>query len=60
MRRRGIPATELIKKLQKLVKAHGDQEVIAGGGDYPQGVRGARFQTDKRNPYVPSGTFYVG
>jgi hypothetical protein len=59
MRHRGIKASQLIKKLQQLVKSHGDQEVIAGGDEYPRGVIGARLQTEDRNPYVPKGTFYI-
>lgn len=58
MRHRGIKASQLVKKLQDLIKAHGDQEVIAGGDDYPRGVVGARLQK-KDNPYVPKGTFYI-
>lgn len=54
----GIKASELVKQLQQLIEEHGDQQVFAGGGDYPGGVGGVDVQRD-RNPYVPKGVFYI-
>lgn len=59
MRPIGIKVSELIEMLQHLLEKHGDCEVISGGGDYPEGVRRAKFQTRNDDPYVPQGTIYI-
>jgi hypothetical protein len=56
----GIKASELVAHLQQLIKEHGDLQVYAGGGDYPEGVTGVAFVTPKRgDSYVPGNTFKV-
>lgn len=61
MRYIGIKASELVAQLQKLVEKHGDQEVIVGGGDYPEGCRGVWLVTKRSSDaYTPEGTFKIG
>lgn len=55
----GIKASELVKQLEKLIRIHGDREVSAGGGDYPEGVSGVHLQTRSNDPYIPQGNFYI-
>lgn len=55
----GIKASQLIVLLQKQIAIHGDCEVYAGGGDYPEGVKGVYFEA-KGNAYTPKGSFTVG
>ena len=56
---KGIKATELIEKLQKLIERYGDREVFAGGGDYPSGVRGVWVKDEGMDPYLPRGGFHI-
>ncbi len=46
--------SELILKLQALLKEHGDREVFAGGEDYPGGVSDAMVVT-RGDGYLPEG-----
>lgn len=59
MREKGLKASELIQKIQKLIEEHGDREVISGGTDYPEGVRGVSYQQKDNDPYIPKGSFYI-
>lgn len=53
-----MKASELVKRLQQLIKEHGDQEVYSGGEDYPGKVSGV--EVEKRgNGYVPKDSFKV-
>lgn len=54
----GIRASELIEKLEKMIKKHGDRMVFAGGGDYPDGVESVILKR-RNDPYVPKGSFYI-
>ncbi len=54
----GIKASELIKLLQQQIQSHGDLEVIAGGTDYPEGVKGIRYEA-KGNAYTPKNSFKI-
>jgi len=55
----GIKASELIKLLQTQIALHGDCECFAGGGDYPEGIRGIRY-VSKAETYNPANTFDIG
>lgn len=54
----GIKASELIKQLEKQIKLHGDCEVFAGGGDYPEGVSGVSFKLTG-DSYHPDRCFRI-
>lgn len=54
----GIKASELIKKLEEMIKAHGDREVYSGGTDYPEGVAGVYFNKESQ-PYYPERSFII-
>lgn len=55
----GIKASKLIEELQRMIDRHGDKEVYAGGGDYPEGVDGVYYQKRDDDPYVPADSFIV-
>ena len=56
----GLKASEIIQKLQELIKEHGDQTVFSGGTDYPAAVREVYVQnSDRHDPYIPKGSFVV-
>jgi hypothetical protein len=43
---RGLKASELIRKLERLIERHGDLIVVHHTGDegYPEGIQGVSFQ----------------
>jgi hypothetical protein len=55
----GIKASQLIVLLQKQIAIHGDCEVYAGGGDYPEGVKGVSHDP-KGDAYHPKNCFRIG
>lgn len=56
----GIMASELIRQLQELIDQHGDQQVIAGGTDYPDGVGCVEYVDERKaDGYKPLGTFHI-
>lgn len=55
---KGIKASTLIAKLQQAIKEHGDREVWAGGGDYPEGVGGVTFYAEG-DSYHPRNCFKI-
>ena len=56
----GIRASELIKKLEAAIQEHGDCEVFAGGGDYPEGVSGVYYvPKGQGDGYIPDNSFKV-
>jgi hypothetical protein len=54
----GIKASQLIVLLQKQIDIHGDCEVYAGGGDYPQGVSSVVYDP-KGNAYSKPNSFNI-
>lgn len=54
----GIKASELVVLLLNQIKLHGDCEVSAGGGDYPEGVQGVRYEA-KGDAYTPKDSFKI-
>ena len=54
----GIKASELIKLLQQQIQLHGDLEVIAGGGDYPEGIKSVQYEA-KGDAYTPKNSFKI-
>jgi len=54
----GLKASELIAELNKMIETYGDLEVISGGGDYPEGVRGVSYNK-KSEPYYPANSFVI-
>jgi hypothetical protein len=57
---RGLKATDLIKLLEEAVEKHGDLEVYAGGGDYPEGVNGVSYITPKTaDGYRPENSLFI-
>lgn len=54
----GMMASKLVAELQKQIDLHGDHEVWAGGGDYPEGVRGVVFDS-KGDSYHPKNCFRI-
>ena len=54
----GIKASQLIIELQKQMAFHGDCECFAGGGDYPEGVRGVIFNA-KGDAYHSKNSFKI-
>lgn len=53
-----MKASELIQRLQQLIKEHGDREVYSGGEDYPGPVNGIRHEK-KGDAYIPKNTFDI-
>lgn len=51
-------ASELVAKLQELIKEHGDREVYSGGEDYPGRVEAVAVE-QHGHPYVPKDSFKV-
>ena len=51
--------SDVIKALQEILDKHGDCEVIAGGGDYPDYVKRINIQKDNKNAYVPEGCVHI-
>jgi len=58
MRLPGMKASDLIIKLQQQIALHGDCECSAGGGDYPEGVQGVRYEA-KGDAYTPKNSFKI-
>jgi hypothetical protein len=57
MRGNGIKATELIAKLQELVRQHGDREMWNGGADYPEPITQVTYRTAPDSGYLPTKVF---
>lgn len=56
----GMKISELIELLKQMKAQHGDVQVFAGGGDYPDGVRGVYYVPfGKGNGYVPENSVKV-
>jgi hypothetical protein len=53
-----LKASDLIKKLEKMIKQHGDRYVFSGGSDYPEAVSGVWIE-ERGNGYVPAGCFKI-
>lgn len=51
--RTGLKASELIKKLEDIIRFRGDVECYAGGTDYPEGVKGAWYN-EVGDSYIPA------
>lgn len=52
-----MKASELQAALQRMIDAYGDQEVYAGGTDYPEEVSGVALT--RENAYTPGDKFEV-
>lgn len=53
-----ITASELIARLQEVIKKHGDLIVFSGGQDYPEGVHGVSYCSEG-DAYVLPNSFVV-
>lgn len=56
--RTGLKASELIKKLEDIIRFRGDFACYAGGTDYPEGITVVRYN-EQGDGYIPSNCIEI-